>query len=182
MKLEQLNEEIQKNNEVFAKLSKADKRVQIAKDCIARLEFKQVMYETGTVLSAKTLARLKEAHDDVKTTLTSPIKCTACAKGGLFLSYVGRANNYTKHNIDGTCSQYSNEHDKLLEIFTITQLSLIETAFEGYQFITTYNGKDITLKNIKDAENFFNVYYSNDNERMIAICENIIKNKGTFKP
>lgn len=111
------------------------------------------------------------------------ITCTGCAKGGLFTSFVGRANHFKYGEIEDDNQLISSEHIKLLEIFSARQLSLIETAFEGSQYLEEYEGKSISFSQKEyDRAVDFNMDYDDSDERLIAICQNIIDNKGTFKP
>jgi hypothetical protein len=102
--------------------------------------------------------------------------CEVCAKGGLFVSYIGRVNNFSD---DCLGNDESNEaHKKLLEVFTLRQLAIIEYAFEGTQYIYSVN---IPYDLEKKLHKFYDENYDDDDKRLIKICENIIKNKGTFK-
>lgn len=111
------------------------------------------------------------------------ITCVGCAKGGLFTSFVGRVNNFKRGKIEDDNDIDGSEHVKLLEIFTARQLALIESAFEGSQYLYSYDGKSINLKE-DEYDRAIQYYdnYSDENQRLIAICENIVENKGTFKP
>jgi hypothetical protein len=114
--------------------------------------------------------------------------CEACAKGGLFLSYIGIVNNYdTKAGyINGRQENNSPEMQTLGQIFSKKQLSLIETAFEG----------DTYFQNVKLSDKEINRCYlfrggscdetddslENDLKILTKICNNIIKNNGEFIP
>jgi hypothetical protein len=111
--------------------------------------------------------------------------CSACAKGSLLLSFVGRINNFDVNDLTFGNNNDTNDksHAKLLEIFDIRQLALIEMAFEDQLYITeTPTGKPVKFTrntHIKASEFFYKYNYSR--ERMTAICKNIIENKGIFK-
>jgi len=159
---------IEKTNELFNNSSKAEKRVMIAQDCIDRIK--------ATLLEPQTqrLIRLPDFANVNKENVNS-ITCEVCAKGGLFASYVGRVNNF-----DESCVISNDEknpaHTKLLEIFTLEQLAIIEYAFEGTQYIYSISISDSMCSIL---ESFYR-HYVTDKERLIAICENIIKNNGDF--
>lgn len=203
--IKELAEKIKLENKAFAKASPEEKRVIIAQDCIARIRAKQIIAKRGRFIGNydEVLAPLK--NKSLKSVLNVNIpECEVCAKGGLFLSYVGRVNDFKTCRIDLGNSRYNNEHVKLLELFSLEQLSIIEIAFEGAKFITptfeTYleeqNFKKLLTKAIdfykksgglvKPSGNPIDVEYEtielDAEKRLIKICKNIIRNKGTFKP
>lgn len=100
------------------------------------------------------------------------------------MSYVGRVNKINYEDMSFPVHQNnitSSEHSKLLKIFSLRQLALIELVFEGRQFIDTdIKGGYLNFDREK-VRNFRKPYHEDDNELLIAICNNIIKNKGTFK-
>lgn len=167
---------IQETNEIFNNSTPEQKRVMIAKDVIERLELRMLVAWKGCIIKA--------LESSVGTPIDVPINqhnvnnltCEVCAKGGLLASYVGRVNNYdfirSHNNFDS-----NPEHRKLLEVFSIEQLALIEAAFEGCFYLENVKFKDDDLMK---ALSFFNAYAYDANERLIAICENIIKNNGEF--
>jgi hypothetical protein len=175
--VETLIKNIEASNEVFNKATKAQKRVMIAKDCIARIEAKLFFPNRGSLIKS-------EAMNINKETLNS-IECQICAKGGLFASYVGRVNNFDcrTSSVGNWNSPDDKLHTKLSEIFTYKQLSLIECAFEGRKYLMRDNkGNNIIFgdKTYDKAENYRDSFETS-NECLIEICENIIRNKGTFK-
>lgn len=199
MTLEDLNKLIEKNNLIFDQLSPAEKRVAIAEDCITRIKIKQIEARQGSFIREsdfyggigfhengdmfKKPNYMEQYQNEVKDIInSSPITCSACAKGALFISYVGRVNNvnrvYDSVNIDNA------EHKKLLELFSAEQLSLIELAFEGYQYLTHDENHCRIQLDLDVRESARELAYSitDTNERLIAICENIIENKGEFIP
>lgn len=189
--LKQLVDKIEAENKVFNKSTKAQKRITIAQDCITRIKLNNLrLYGSNGFLDNDFEEILKTSKEnDLKAIVNSSVTCVGCAKGGLFLSYVGRANKFKVSDLDSAQNDIDdNEHVKLLEIFTVRQLALIETAFEGTQHIFHYknkNGKVIevnfTIKEEEKAEEYY-IEYRNSDERMIAICENIIFNNGKFVP
>jgi hypothetical protein len=113
---------------------------------------------------------------EVTQTIVNTKTCEVCAKGGLFASYIGRVNNFSNECLG---NEEDNEaHKKLLEVFTLRQLAIIEYAFEGSQYI---NSVSIPNDMQKKLEGFYDENFGDDDQRLIKICENIIKNKGTFK-
>lgn len=179
MKLTTLANKIKRENKYFQEATRAEKRVIIAKDCITRIKLEQLIANKGKVFISEILPREGNIKNIINE--SSDFQCNACAKGGLLMSYIGRINNLDFCDIstsDG-CSKVESRKDlkKLKGIFTELQLDLIEAAFEG----DLYNNQESSNK--KKEENykaFFRKYTSSSN-RLIAICQNIIDNKGTFK-
>lgn len=164
---------IEETNELFKNSTDAVKRVMIAQDCIERILSGFLKPKCGRVIVLPDNGSLQLPivnRQSVNTEL-----CQVCAKGGLFASYIGRVNNF--ESTDRITNESDNDaHKKLLEIFDLNQLAIIEFAFEGSQFIGSHiNGETF------DKVRSFYISYNDDNERLIAICENIIANEGTFK-
>lgn len=196
--LEELVTRIEASNEKFVKLSKAKQRVVIAQDCLDRMNIGHLKPKGGKFIDHDDLRTIVLGNsnislDDVTQVESCSLKekfnampvCSACAKGSLLLSFVGRINNFDVNDLTFQNNNDSNDksHSKLLEIFDVRQLALIEMAFEDCLYISeTQEGKPINFtKNThkKASEFWYNYDYSRD--RMIAICKNIIENKGTFK-
>jgi hypothetical protein len=157
---------IEETNELFNNSSNAEKRVMVAQDCIDRIKAKLLEPQTARII------RLPDFKNVNKENVNS-VTCEVCAKGGLFASYVGRVNNFDESSYI-TNSENNPAHKKLLEIFTLKQLAIIEYAFEGQQYINS-----VYISN-SSALRFFYQSYETDEKRLIAICENIIKNNGDF--
>jgi hypothetical protein len=181
----ELAKKINAENEVFKKMTKAEKRVVIAQDCLARIEIEQVVPEFNRFCDVKDSFERKNIS--IKETLaTSEVVCSACAKGSLFMSYIGRVNNFTFSDINNDNYKKDAEHIKLLKLFTLKQLALIETVFEGSQYIySSFTGVSYDFDEVK-VKKFRNKHYDSDiktdkaTQLLTAICENIIKNNGTF--
>ncbi len=199
-KITDLMAKIEASNVTFAKLPKTKKRVVIAQDCLERINIGQLnpsrgkfIYETDLTylmigefddkFRPSTVSKVDECS--LKTRFNEMPTCSACAKGSLFLSFVGRVNAFDVNDINFKNNNATNDksHSKLLEIFDIRQLALIEYAFERVLFIDTdLEGKPINFTEAtrKKAIRFYETY-PDSKDRMIAICENIIANNGTFK-
>lgn len=186
MKLEKLNKLIEEQNEEFKNASPAEKRVIIAKDCIERIKLNQILPDRGCLIEYDDLEEGSIKNQLEKGNI---INCQACAKGGLFLSYIGRVNNFDRKDFtqswqDGYNKLESSESIKLLELFEPEQLILIETAFEGYQVINDDPNEedfvDLTDLIRNESPMFYRYAYPDDMDRLIQICQNIIRNKGTF--
>ncbi len=170
---------ITKKNEAFEKLTKAQKRVQIAKDVIKSLNNGKLLASQGVYVTrnrpTKTLGH--DLFDDkvtcgLDTVLEKIPKCKVCALGGLFVEAVKHHNDITTDEI--TPNPWQNElHNYLNKFFSIEQLHMIEDAFEGHYYSTYYlNHKALVFcNNLKKPR-----------DRMLKIMENIVENKGTFRP
>lgn len=184
MSIRKFAQEIEASNEAFNKMSKAEKRVQIARDCLKRIQLNQFNIHTGVTCWIDNNYDRNISNVSVKEILSKKRipTCEVCAKGGLFLSYVGRVNDFTFGEIQNASSLHSTEMKKLREIFEDIQLEAIETAFEisiiSYQYI---DEDDIDF--ITSCANYRSrAELSEDVEAMISICKNIIKNNGEFVP
>jgi hypothetical protein len=194
MKVEALGELIKKNNEAFTKMSNAEKRVEVAKDTLLRIEMKQLDAYTGSIIQYVNTVKDKYGKTSIQDVINTDSKftCQVCAKGAMFMSYVGRVNKMEFCDINTGNYGQSSVHTKLGEIFSLEQLALIELAFEGEQYLKYLDDEDdfdgTAVENIILSDNDYNQAdlfhnsYGNVDYRLIAICENIIKNEGTFKP
>lgn len=174
-KFEDFIKKIEESNETFKNLSNAEKRVEIAKDTLLRIEVGNLIAEGSLFIRASNFKEgsLKEQIN------SSSFNCEVCAKGGLFLSYIGRVNNFTEEGLSGHSRLRSNEMQKLLEIFDPLQLDGIEAAFEEFCFTWTTN-EDPEF--IEDCFDYFEGSDYNQDEKLISICKNIIKHNGDFNP
>jgi hypothetical protein len=178
-----LTEEISTEmNNKFNSLSKAEKRVLIAKDVIAMVNAGKRQPITSFYL------RINNSWDfsnnDSVQKIVDDISCYCCALGACLLSTIKYVNSVEFHELDIINSDSSEIWRLLKSLFTPKQMLLIEYAFESKEsgdrvgedsFKQTLTEKEVELS-IKFGKRYF---YSKD--RLIAIMENIIKNKGTFR-
>lgn len=213
-KLQSLVCQIEKGNEIFKKMTKAEKRVVIAQDCIIRIESKQFKTGKGQLIGNFEKLIGEENNDSLKDLLNTNynLTCQPCAKGGLFLSMIGRVNKFKISDIESDNERSSAEHKELLKIFTLNQLALIEAAFEGNQYLEFnekgkfiefskiekqgllkfWKNNNIIMRDYIDVNSDFSSFTIdwefrlgekyNADKVLINICKNIIENKGTFKP
>lgn len=167
------------SKEQFDKLSDAEKRIIIAKDVIKNIDEALIIATQGTYVSLQTesgyRARMsdnfeRELDEFIK---TEKLKCIACAKGSFFISYVMRNDNCKVNDYDAAKCPESLQ--RVLPFFSIAQMNLIETAFEGDRI----NYDEESGYNDLKAEEFYRQYEYPD-DRLKAIAQNIIDNKGTF--
>lgn len=189
---------IKDSNKAFKSMSKADKRVTIAKDVIAQLKAKKFVAKAshGYFNSAKVDKKIDNSNVNDHFELQDVIKdrgvtCKVCGIGSLFACEVLRNDNFKiqkDYSWQSDATSFIDDETiakRLVGIFDRGQLDLIEAAFEK----RIVNDKTNTLEdwnedptNLGDKALNFGKRYHKDNDRMIAIMENIIKNKGTFKP
>lgn len=171
----------------FSKLSKAQKRVRIAKDVLAQLASGKFVPTPGTYVDvsdvdisedggqAKVYAgdhQLQELYEDAKS-------CSVCAIGSIFVSAVQIADNLTsieaESDFDGSHPEIGKMFDYIGKFFTTEQLDLIESAFEAdWDLEPGIISHELCLMVRK-------LYKGKDPEtRMKLIMQNIIHNDGEF--
>jgi hypothetical protein len=91
--------------------------------------------------------------------------CQVCAKGALLISSIRKFNNFSLEDASH-CDLDGSASDKAREMFGKENADLMEEYFE--------HGHD------DDGNNFW--YNLSDDERVIRIFKNAIRNKGIFKP
>jgi len=156
----------------------------IAKDVLKHLNsFRRV--ETGTYISGEVPqlegAEKNENAQDYVDTITE--KCDVCALGACMLSFVRLYDDVTLDDLNyRSISNYElieatfpTIKKKLLTAFSAKQLILIESAFEKESINNTL------CIDVEDAISFGEAY-PNNTDRLKAIMENIVENKGKFKP
>ena len=143
--------------------TKAEQRIEIAKDVLKWIK-------TGKI---KVLARncyfnpitnLSYSGEQLKDALPQISNCEVCALGGLFYAHIMRYNDF---EIDRWGINYIDGRREMvgeLKMFSERVLQNIEASFEA-------------TNEYKDKHKL-----SDDTETLKHIMNNIIKNKGTFKP
>lgn len=157
----------------FSRLSKAAKRVAIAKDVIQQIKAGQFAIETGVWAEVNNNNAISsDVNQNMLLGRREPLKCNCCAVGAAFLSSM-RLFNVAEFN-----EQVSEEYafDQLERYFTYNQLRLIEQAFEIDEGACHPDGPE------SDRAIELGRKYSDETERALAIFQNIVRNKGTFTP
>lgn len=178
MKTNDITQYIQQTNKAFETATLAEKRVMIAEDVIERIKRKNIIISEGRVLHAYKRKNI-DYDDSFKETINKgSLECLVCAKGALFCSIIGRINKYTTHDAlrDDTHNNFDDpKHKLLLKYFSRKDIDAIETCFEGTSYLNTGRIDEDTCIEFKYR-------YDTAYMRMIAICNNIITNKGKFIP
>lgn len=154
----------------YDKMTRAERRVAIAKDVIKHIKAQQLKVKTsyGYVKHPQGMAALehiaKSAYNDKDLANKLKQECGVCARGAMMLCKVAKFNNY---NFDIQNYGYLGGWDTfeaLRDAFSMDQLDAIERAFEG-----------------TDLESVF-VHIQDPSDRLLAIMQNIVDHNGTFKP
>lgn len=154
------------------KLTKAQMRVQIAKDVIKQVKLGFLKPESMTYFTAylPTVKGLMGA--DLRDTLRNTKNCRVCAIGAAFTAHVLRYNEVAIDEGDSLISDTRSLHvgdrkmrDTLSRYFPPLMLKKIEYAFELFDPDVSWKDK-----------------IPNDTNRLVAIMQNIIAHNGTFKP
>ena len=141
----------------WEKMSRAERRVAVAKDVILRINSGRMKAGHDGYISGnhggKILSKSEADH--------LAKKCTVCARGGLMLSKIAKFN----------CAVYVDQIDddiatnrNLEDCFSERQLLQIENVYELFHYASPL------------------IHIIDPSDRLVAICQNIIDHKGTFKP
>lgn len=149
-------------------MTAAQKRVAIAKDVLLQLKMGKYISMTGTYIAPiDHLGRDVEVNQSALKSKSRP-DCRVCAKGALALSAIRKFNEY-----EGTADALSEDHMEVItRFFGVAQADRIESAFEGF------DRDGSRVRNYRERKN---ISESDDDEAIISIMKNIIRNKGTFR-
>ncbi len=175
-------------------------RVAIAKDVLRWIETKRFLVKKGYYVVDQEFDEYKDVgpalitKEDVDTNadakeIMQDRNCRVCALGACFLASLDRYNNVGCSDL---VANYGNNYHKgqslsqfdtmkyLKRFFAPEQLDLIEAAFEMNVCHRVVLERD-NIELLK-AKKWGDEYFNNPTERLEAIMENIIDNRGTFKP
>lgn len=176
---------IKDRNRRFSKLNLVGQRIAIAKDVIAQLIVKKFRATPGTYVRFK-LPSVSNLEQQFNETMEAVPKCEVCGVGGMFISAVRCYNDITVKEALGS-SIYSPlislnspvMRDYLARWFSNKQVGLVESAFEQQARFAVETGS--SHNEAMDAA-YFGTRFIKANDRLIAICKNIISHKGKFVP
>lgn len=181
--------------------------IEVARDVLLQLKLKRLQAQSGTYLE---LEKQDEEGNACGLSLTTEfgksgsfqktfqqntnIKCTVCAIGAAYVSYINRFNKVKNSQV---ISANSNAMVKTLgKIFPGDQLRLMEAVFEcGWvrepEWFTNleneYYSSDETGEQVPAFEHVNNMIeafyyrYADDDKRLRAIMTNVIRNNGEFR-
>lgn len=167
----------------FNKLPKAEQRIAIAKDVLKQIEVGKYVPYTGMYVN---LGQLRHSTKSVQESFDDIDGCEVCALGSCLLSLTKFKNELTFENVGDS---YDNPKTRRLfgSLFSPTQTALIEAAFEQrttsipWADAVNRHSANNNVKRIYKASWFGKQYY-NSTARLQAIMNNLITNKGTFRP
>lgn len=175
-----LNEATKKKNKEFKEMSKLEKRVAIAMDVKESLRAKKYIASAGTYVDFIKTGSDFSCGITLENMLKDDVKCEVCAIGSMFLSHVKKSKSK---------QEIVTDDDEMCEImddiYTEKELRILEFFFEGSDIANTFTDNHGDIKNCytqlsKNVEAFSDFYGDNDDGRLTAIMDNIIKNKGRF--
>lgn len=165
-------------------MTNQQKRVAIAEDILLNLKNKVIVAKKGRYIDINTRALGVDEDDDVKENFGKIKNCPVCMMGACLLSVVKMENNANFDDMAIGIDSADKMWERLNEYFPKDSLLLIESAFEkstgGLRVAEDrFHFKSEILANMGVK---WGKKYSTDNKRIVAICKNIIKNKGEFIP
>ena len=180
------SKKLTKKMKTFSRLSKDQKRVAIAKDVLEQVRLKRIIATEGSYVG------LTLVQSEIGTQLQDLLpkkKCKCCGLGSCFVSLVRMENKFVvkEDYVDGQDSyiEKGDFQSRLRKYFSQMQLDLIETAFEGTPlYRNSYTGSPQWEKAVDFNHKFGESDHTPKQQEkcLVGIMENIIENKGTFKP
>jgi len=174
------NTQIKKWNETFKKASKPEKKILIAKDVLANIKSKKYIPFAGNyIIFISSVFK----DNDVQKNLDTLESCNCCALGACLISSTKYQNKLKFDDLNGLGAYDNNVWRQLKNIFTPREMAIMEYCFEGIGGTKVAEDSffyNLDKKTEQKCENFY-YNYSNSTERLVAICKNIIKNKGFIK-
>ena len=163
--------------------------VQIAKDVLANIKAKKIIGSTGSYIGEKLVNAINYAADNstnlvelksvLNKTMTKGAGCEVCALGSMFVSLIDKKNSCKISDAYDLARDSEIFDNRLLTAFSNDELNIIETAFEGSGFDQCcFDSQE--NEQIARIAGMWGDEIENDTERLKAIMENIVKNKGEF--
>lgn len=186
---QQVKKLIQKNNKIWESSTIQERRVLVCKDVLAQLKARKYIARSGQWVETVGVKPLGENGRSLQEIICNDElpTCKCCALGGLMLSTVKYANNviididYNRHSMtfDTALTDWADHSPtstsastQLRKVFDARTLENIEALFEKGEGLFGI-GYDVDIPDQwEDLD---------DEDRMIAIMENIIQNNGVFK-
>jgi hypothetical protein len=189
-----VNKSSNKKKLIKREAQRAAERVAIAKDALEWIQAGALQPTKSVYVDFydETLKR-KLAYDPIfsKVQLRDVVlgPCQVCAKGALFLAKAVRFNNVLARQWDETAESCA-LNGAMLDHFDADQLALIEESFEGWiasvpgtegNFVPFSEQSNPDYQATKCTYDYAN-QFPDITDRLVAILQNIIDNKGTFIP
>lgn len=177
------------SKEEFEALPKWQQRVMIAQDVIEQIKIGRYSPRTGRYVSLD--IPVGEYSSDIKENFEKIKDCSVCAYGACIMSAIHFKNTLKFYQVSHSdiANEDSAANEFIGELFSKSQLYLIEQAFEGSYVGSTVSGVRLGvvgrflmfLSTLEYRANKFGVDMSSEN-RLIKIMENIIAHRGRFVP
>lgn len=190
-------------NAWYNSLTKQQKAVAICEDVLLQIKSQKYVMESGVYLgikiadnttdrTVKTIANKEKLEDMVA---AKSVTCAVCAMGSAFMSAVRLGNNCNTKQLfyldeDGINDISAGDYldigtsdapgftDKLEEAFTVKEYRAMEFMFENDDVDHTFRGTQDY--NTLDNYNTEHYYKLNQEDKMIKMCKQIIKDDGYF--
>lgn len=192
---------LKREKDEYKRMSAAQKRVAIAKDVIAQINCEAYQPTAGTYVSLAPSDKAKSDGKSLQDLWNKPtdqmldegmLQCSVCAKGAMFMSHIRKDSDSCKVGQAQDGQHEPNIEERLTDVFSEKQLDLIEAAFEQSGSYYANNHAETSEKYSEDKGEYytgragkaekFGERYSEDQERLVGIMRNIIRNDGTFVP
>lgn len=169
----------------FMRLPRAQQKIAIAKDIISRLDARLLGGSTMCTLDNKTRHRLAAARDATEVQeYVNHNHCEACAKGAVFLSWIGIMDSVKPASIHDVKAYFLNSFPaEMVRVFGERCLHAMEVAYEGnvlgcpVGIISGIEQKSILTMAIFSRNSGYSERF---NSCLRAIATNIITNEGDF--
>ncbi len=173
-------EQIANTNKQYNASSKKERIVMLAQDVIELLKAKKIVTRTRgpfCTIPAITFDNVAEFDSSLKKVLPQ-VQCEVCGLGSMFVALVARKNRVATHIGEYGIQSMDRDLKTVLGKNLFHQVEIAYEMGEGW-FNVIDNVLDESF--FKAAVKFGKRYKSDDN-RLIGIMKNIIKNEGEFKP
>jgi len=182
---------IKRKNKTFKKLTKPQKRVAIAKDVLKQIKDKSLIPDRYNYLIPASSFNFYESGGEELSTVLYNESCRVCALGSVFACIIKKENDFIIPNqslrLEG--DKYGADlRRRVRKYFSSLQMAMIESAYmrsAGYFIYEKIDrDKHLNIMNIcEDYRSANNVNSCMYNKKALnLIMQNIIDNKGTFKP
>jgi len=168
-------------------LTRAERKVEIAKDVIKHIQAENLNIRDGLGYIVPDTAR---GHLDLRDRANTRTEldsegcdlvrkhCTMCARGALLISRVDVGNKLGWSDIGSGHAGSGHTVWGLKDAFTISELKLIEAAFER----SDNYASSTTRRELKIDAREFGKGHADPSDRLLAVMQNIVDHDGEFKP
>lgn len=168
-------------------LTRAERKVEIAKDVIKHIQAENLNIRAGwgyvvpdTPTARNDLRDRVDARSELDSEACDLVRksCAMCARGALLISRVDVGNKLGWSDIGNGHAIACHTVRGLKDSFTISELKLIEAAFER----NDRYAPQTTRRDLKINAREFGNGHADSSDRLLAIMQNIVDHDGEFKP